>query len=408
MFIADFHIHSRYSRATSREMNVETITKWAKIKGIELVGTGDFTHYQWLSELEAYLTPSTEGIYHYKGVKFILTSEISCIFSEAGRVRKIHIMVFAPSFSVVRKINRELSRIGNLDSDGRPILGLAARQLVKIIMEISDRCFIVPAHIWTPHFSMFGANSGFDSIDECFGDQKRHIYTLETGLSSDPKMNWMLSVLDDYTLISNSDAHNPQNIGREANIFNTEIDYNEITTVLKNKDKKKFLGTIEFFPQEGKYHYDGHRNCDVVLSPSDTRRLNGICPKCRKRLTIGVLNRVYQLADREFGYTPSNSIPFKSMVPLREIIGESVGKTPICKEVEKIYNCLIENFGSELNVLINTSIGEIMRLHPRVAEGIDNVRQGRVVPEPGYDGVYGKIRLFKELREEIPAQMSLF
>ncbi|MBU0476659.1 endonuclease Q family protein, partial [Patescibacteria group bacterium] len=326
-FIADFHIHSKYSRATSPQMDLENLDKWAKIKGIKVLGTGDFTHPEWFKNLKKKLEPAESGLFKIKNkeseTRFILTSEISCIYSKGGKVRKIHILVFAPSFEVVEKINKQLSRIGNLKADGRPILGLDAKELAKIVLNASEDCLVVPAHLWTPWFSIFGSKSGFDSIEECFEDYSKYIFAGETGLSSDPAMNWRLSILDKITLISNSDAHSPQKIGREANVFDIEVSYSAICEAIKSKDTQKFLYTIEFFPQEGKYHYDGHRNCNICLSPKESKKYNNLCPNCGRPLTIGVLNRVDILADREDDFKSEGAIPFKSLIPLTEIIAEA-------------------------------------------------------------------------------------
>jgi len=407
MLIADFHIHSRYSRATSGDMTVREIGRYARVKGIDILGTGDFTHPHWLDELEDGLKSVSHGIYEYGGVHFLLTGEISCIYSQNGRVRKIHILVFAPSFEVVHKLNKELSRIGNLHSDGRPILGISAKELVKVVMESSSECFIVPAHIWTPWFSLFGANSGFDDIEECFGEFTSQIYALETGLSSDPEMNWALSSLDRFTLVSNSDAHSPASLGREANIFDCKIDYKEIISAIKNREKDKFLGTIEFFPQQGKYHFDGHRNCNVCLSPKETRSYKNICPHCGRPLTIGVMHRVEELADREIGFKPKGAIPFTSLVLLKEVIGEATGKTATSTEVDKLYYYLIEKFGSEFKIMLKLPVDEIYRVHPKIAEGIARVRERKVKVSPGYDGVYGKVTIFEEEKKGEPEQMRL-
>ena len=305
-FAADFHIHSRYSRATSPSINLPNLDSWAKIKGIKVLGTGDFTHPGWFDEIKKELEPAESGLFKLKKqdskTRFILTSEISCIYSQGGRVRKIHIIVFAPSFKAVEKINLKLGEIGNLKSDGRPILGLNAKELVKIVLEADENCMVVPAHAWTPWFSVFGSKSGFDSLEECFGEYTKYIYAIETGLSSDPAMNWRLSQLDKITLISNSDSHSLAKIGREANVFDTELDYDAITEIIKNHDNKKFLYTIEFFPEEGKYHYDGHRDCNLSLKPEQSKKYNNICPRCGKPLVIGVLNRVEELADRPEGF----------------------------------------------------------------------------------------------------------
>lgn len=407
MFIADLHIHSKYSRATSGRMNLDGISRAAKIKGIDLVGTGDFTHYQWLSELKAYLKPVDYGIYEYKGTHFCLTAEVSNIFSQEGKTRRIHNLIFAPSFEVAEKINRELGKIGNLDADGRPILGMSARDLLVLVMGVSEDCFFVPAHIWTPWFSLFGANSGFDDIYECFGDMTRYIFALETGLSSDPEMNWSWSSLDRFALISNSDAHSPDNLGREANIFDCKLEYSQIIDAIKRKDRGKFLETLEFFPQEGKYHYDGHRDCKICLSPQDSKRCHNICPKCKRSLTIGVMHRVNELADRDLGFRPEDAVPFRHLVPLKEIIAAALGRGVISLEVRKSYENFIEYFGNEFRVLCKISPEDLAKFHPRIAQGILRVREGRVRVHPGYDGVYGKVKIFEAESEE-PQQMSLF
>ena len=413
-FIADFHIHSKYSRATSRDMDLENLDKWARIKGIKVLGTGDFTHPEWFKNLKEKLKPAEEGLFQFKNdeseTRFILTSEISCIYSKNGRVRKIHIIVFSPSFEAVEKINTHLGWIGNLKADGRPILGLDAKELAKIILDASKDCLIVPAHAWTPWFSIFGSRSGFDSIEECFEDYSKYIYAIETGLSSDPKMNWRLSSLDKITLISNSDSHSPAKIGREANYFDIDISYPAIIDAIKSRDLQKFLYTIEFFPQEGKYHYDGHRDCQVSLSPAESKKYNNICPNCGKPLTIGVLNRIGKLADREEGFRPENAIPFKSLVPLQEIIASALGFLPGTKQGQEEYQKLIRNFGNEFKVLIDATKQEIGAVAlPEIAEGIERVREGRIRIEPGYDGVYGKIKIFGREEEKIPTrQKTLF
>jgi len=413
-FVADFHIHSRYSRATSPQMDLRNLDKWAKIKGIKVLGTGDFTHPEWFKSLKKELEPAEAGLFKLKEsdspTRFILTAEISCIYSKNNKVRKIHILVFAPSFDVVEKINAQLGWIGNIKSDGRPILGLDAKELAKIILNISGDCLIIPAHIWTPWFSIFGSKSGFDSIEECFEDYSKYIYALETGLSSDPAMNWRLSSLDKITLISNSDAHSGPKLGREANVFETEVSYSAITEAIKSKDNKKFLYTIEFFPEEGKYHYDGHRICEIRLSPQESKKYNNICPKCGKPLTIGVLNRVEELADRLEGFKPENLIPFKSLIPLEEIIAESQGKLSGGKEVLKEYNNLIERVGNEFKVLLESSKEELEKATtPEIAEGIIRMREGKVSIDPGFDGVYGKIKIFsKGEQKKAPKQKTLF
>ncbi len=409
-FIADFHIHSKYSRATSKDMDLENLDKWAKIKGIKVLGTGDFTHPEWLKNLKEKLHPAERGLFKLKNseTRFILTSEISCIYSKQGRVRKIHILIFAPDFETVEKINTHLGLIGNLKADGRPILGLDAKELAKIVLDASSECLVVPAHCLTPWFGIFGSKSGFDSLKECFEDYTKHIFAIETGLSADCPMLWRLSDLDKVALISNSDAHSPAKLGREANVFDTELSYPAIVEVIKGENlhpvrnqisngARKFLYTIEFFPQEGKYYYDGHRACEIRLSPKESKKYNNVCPNCGKPLTVGVLNRAEELADREEGLRPKEAIPFKSIVPLVEIIAQVVGQTPATKRVAKEYQNLIKKFGNEFNILLNTSYQDLQTSAlPGIAKGIKRVREGKVHMEPGYDGVFGKIRIFSQ------------
>ena len=410
-FIADFHIHSKYSRATSRDMDVKHLAEWAKLKGITLMGTGDSTHHLWLEELRNNLEDMGNGLFKYQGVNFILTSEISSIYSKNNKTYRIHNMVISPSFKTTDKINEALGRRGNLASDGRPILGLDAAELARIIFDIDENCMVVPGHIWTPWFSLFGSMSGFDKIQDCFEDQTDKIFALETGLSSDPAMNWRLSALDKYTLISNSDSHSPQKIGREANVFDCELDYKTIREVLKTKDKNRFLYTIEFFPEEGKYHYDGHRLCEVRLSPKETKENKGRCPKCGKPVTVGVMNRVDQLADRPEGFEPANRIPFKNLISLDEIIADAkgVGKTSVA--VEKEYRACLAKFGTEFEILLKASKEDLLKgLPPRVAEGVLRVREGRVNIKAGFDGEYGIINIFgdEDKQPKSEQQLSLF
>ena len=399
--IADFHIHSKYSRATSREMEVTTLAHWAEKKGINLLGTGDFTHPQYFAELQGALEPLDNGLFKLRSrpspVHFILTVEVSNIFSVNGKVKRVHTIIFAPSFEVAEKINQQLSRVGKLASDGRPIFGLHVKDIVKIALDASPDCLVVPAHAWTPWFSVYGANSGFDSIEECFQEQAKNIYAIETGLSSDPAMNWRISALDKITLLSNSDSHSPSRIGREANVFDCQMDYFEMVRAIREKDSQKLLYTIEFFPEEGKYHFDGHRACNLVLAPEESRKYNGVCPRCEKKLTIGVLNRVEALADREQGFIPQNPIPFKNMIPLDEIIADAFGQSVGTKAVDQEYERIIKQIGPELSILFDRSEQELKAVaSPRVAEGIVKVREGRVEIEPGYDGVYGKVKIYKD------------
>ena len=413
-FIADLHLHSKYSRATSPQADLEHYAQSAKEKGILVIGTGDFTHPLWFEEIKEKLEPAQPGLFKLKNstnpTRFLLSTEISCIYSKNGALRKIHLLIFAPSIEVVEKINTQLGWIGNLKADGRPTLGLEAKELTKIVLNICSECLVVPAHIWTPWFSLFGSRSGFDSIEECFEEYSKYIYAGETGLSSDPPMNWRVSFLDKITLISNSDAHSPQKLGREANVFDTDLSYQGIVEAIKNKDKEKFLYTIEFYPEEGKYHFDGHRNCNVKLSPKEAKKYNNLCPVCGKPLTLGVLHRVEELADREEGFIPQDAIPYKSLVPLEEIIAEALSQSPGTKEVLKEYQNLIGEFGSEFEVLLNVSEGDLKSATlPEIAQGIIRVRKGEVKIEPGFDGVFGKVRIFSEAEiEKSFGQKTLF
>jgi uncharacterized protein (TIGR00375 family) len=412
-FVADLHIHSKYSRATSKDMNLESLDKWAKIKGIKVMGTGDFTHPAWFQELKSQLEPAEPGLYKFKKggseTRFILTAEISSIYSQGGKVRRIHNLVFAPSLEIAEKINVALSWQGNLKSDGRPILGISSIDLAKLVFNISGEAVIIPAHAWTPWFSIFGSMSGFDSIEECFGDYAKNIFAIETGLSSDPEMNWRLSQLDRISLISNSDSHSAGKVGREANVFDAELSYNGIISAIREKDPKKFLYTIEFFPEEGKYHYDGHRLCGIVFSPEETKKHNNICPKCGKPLTIGVMNRVGQLADRPVGYQPQGRVPFKKLVPLNEIIAESLGVLPGSKKVIAEYERLIGILGTELKILLEVDLNGIKsQASPELSEAIGRMREGKVKIRPGYDGEYGKVKIFDAAEPKISREPTLF
>ncbi len=411
-FVGDFHIHSRFARATSKEMNVVNLDKWAQIKGIKVMGTGDFTHPLWFQELKEQLESAEQGLYKIKGeespTRFILTSEISCIYSKGGAVRKIHLILFAPSFEAVEKINTQLGWVGNLKSDGRPIIGIDAKEVVKIALSASEDCMVVPAHAWTPWFSVFGSKSGFNSLEECFDEYTKYIYAIETGLSSDPAMNWRLSGLDKIALISNSDSHSLPKIGREANVFDTEVSYAGIADAIKTKDPLKFLYTVEFFPEEGKYHFDGHRLCNISLPPEESKKTNNICPVCKRPLTIGVLNRVEQLADRSEGFVPTNAIPFKSLIPLEEIIADVLGVGVGTKQSIQEYEKLIKTFQNEFAVLLNASSQELKDATlPEIAQGILRVREGKVSIEPGYDGEYGKIKIFDEGEKITTTQKTL-
>jgi uncharacterized protein (TIGR00375 family) len=395
--IADLHVHSGYSRATSREMNVKTMAAWGRKKGINLLGTGDFTHPQHIRELKRDLTPTGNGLFttaDEPSVHFMLTAEISSIYKQGGRVRKTHNLIFAPGFEVVDKINSLLDERGNISSDGRPILGIPSKELIKMVLDISDDCLFVPAHAWTPWFSIFGSKSGFDSIEECFEDYSKYIYAIETGLSSDPEMNWRVSALDKVTLISNSDAHSPAKLGREANVFDCDMGYHDIIDTIKKKDRNRFLYTVEFFPEEGKYHFDGHRACRISFSPSETKKHDGICPVCGKALVVGVTNRVDELADRPEGFVPENAVPSRHLVPLVEIIAAAFGQGVNTKKVKNEYERLVA-VHPEFDILLEMSESEIDEVaDERVAEGIKRVRSGDIKVVPGYDGEYGKVSIF--------------
>lgn len=412
--IVDLHLHSKFSRATSREMDVESLARWCALKGITVVGTGDFTHPVWLRELKAKLRPTGRGLYTYGGQHFMLTVEVSNVYPHAGRLRKIHNLILAPSFEVVDRINAVLARFGSLMADGRPTLSLPSDRLVEYVMEISPDCMVIPAHVWTPWFSLYGSNSGFDALAECFGDQVRHIHAVETGLSSDPPMNWRLSELDQVMLVSNSDAHSPAKLGREANVFDAELDYSDITGVLRRRDRSRFLFTIEFFPEEGKYHFDGHRACQQRLSPQETAAAKGICPACGRPVTVGVMARVEALADRPEGAGGEEKVPFRHLIPLEEIIAEALGAQPGTGAVREEYLRVVKGVGSEFAVLLDAPLEEVARYaRPRVVEGLRRMREGRVLIRPGYDGVFGEIHLFEDAgepprSEHQPAQTTLF
>lgn len=403
-------------------MSPEAIWKWAQIKGISVVGTGDFTHPGWLNELSEKIEPSGNGLFKLKKeyesngvpesckseVSFILSAEISSIYRKNDRTRKVHSLILVPDFSDAVRINLALSRIGNLNADGRPILGLDALELLKIVMDDSPNAMFIPAHAWTPHFSVFGAVSGFDSLEECFEDYTPYINAIETGLSSDPAMNWRLSALDKITLISNSDAHSPSKMGRESNIFDTEKSFSAIANSIRTR--KGFLGTIEFFPEEGKYHYDGHRACAISLSPEETIRQGYLCAKCGKRVTIGVLHRVEKLADRPLGYKPKGAPPYYSLIPLVEVIAETIGVGVASKAVDREFQRLIQRLGNEFSILMNAPIPDIEQESSRLmGEAINRMRSGRIHVAPGYDGEYGKIKIFDAAeREEVKGQATLF
>ncbi|NWG08773.1 MAG: DNA helicase UvrD [Nitrososphaerales archaeon] len=394
---ADFHIHSYLSRATSQSMNLDELSRNAKLKGLNLLGTGDFTHPVWMRELKEKLEPSGDsGLFSYGGIYWMLTVEVSTVYEQGNRARKVHHLIHVPGFDTADQIVDALSKRGSLSSDGRPIFnGLFSPELVEIIMGISKDIMIIPSHAWTTWWSVLGAFSGFDSIEECYQDQTKHIYAIETGLSSNPPMNWRWSKLDRFCLMSNSDAHSPWiwRLGRELNVFNLKRpSYYEIVNSVKKMDKKRFAFTIEVSPEYGKYHYTGHRDCNVSLHPREAMNFSNICPKCGKKLTIGVLQRVEELADRPEGFVLKGAIPFKSLLPLYEIISSVMGVDKLySRKVTEEQDRLISEFGNELNVLLNIKKEELLKVtDAKISDAIIKVREGRVGFTAGYDGVYGR------------------
>jgi len=414
-FIADLHIHSKYSRACSKQLIPEEIDKWCQYKGINIVGTGDFTHPAWKKELQNSLIESEPGLYKIKNsdspTRFIFTTEISCIYSQGGKTRRLHICIFAPSMETAQKITSDLNKRGfNLKADGRPIIGMSAKDLAKAILDVAPDSMIIPAHAWTPWFAVFGSKSGFDSLEECFEEITPYIYAIETGLSSDPAMNWQLSALDNITLVSNSDAHSPANLGREANVFDIEpekVSYDEIYNIIKEKNRKKFLYTIEFFPEEGKYHFDGHANCKYSVHPNESKKHKNICPICKKELTLGVMHRVNELADRqEESIDQDKHIPYKNLIPLQEIISDTFGVGKNSKKVQTEYFKMVKN-NSEFEILLDLNIEQLKKITDyEIADKVMQMRQGKINIEPGYDGIYGKISINNNYQK--PSQNSLF
>jgi uncharacterized protein (TIGR00375 family) len=415
--IADLHIHSRFSRATSERMNLEEIARYAKIKGLSLVGTGDFTHPRWLHEIQETLAKDADtGLYRVaktpeSPMRFMLTTEVCTIFDWQGQSKKVHHVILAPNMEVINQINGNLEEYGDLASDGRPILNMTATQLVENVMEISNENMVFPAHAWTPWFSIFGAFSGFDNIEDCYEDMTRHIHALETGLSSDPPMNWRLSKLDKFTLVSNSDCHSfwPWRIGREANVLELEqLTYKQVTDTIRSNDPARFKFTIETDPAYGKYHWTGHRNCNVSMSPKEAQKFNNICPVCRRKLTKGVEQRVEELADRPEGYKPIGKPGYKRLLPLSEIIATvlNVGE-PSTQAVWKIYNALVGRVGNEYSVLLDASEETLNTVvDSQITNAILRVRAGSFAVVPGFDGVYGKLILGEDNSPEMPSEVK--
>lgn len=413
--IVDLHIHSKYSRACSKHLELPQIAKACERKGIDVVVTGDFTHPAWFASIKSELKEDAQGVFVLadgsSSTRFILGTELSCIYKDKDKVRRLHLLVFAPSIEAVEKLNRQLEDRGcNLKADGRPILGLKAKELLQICLDIDERFEMIPAHAWTPWFAIFGSKSGYDSLQECFEDLTPHIKAIETGLSSDPTMNRRLSALDNITLVSNSDAHSLRKLGREANVMNLqEITYCSVMDAIASGDKEKFLYTIEFYPEEGKYHHDGHRDCKVSFTPEQSVKAGGLCPQCSKPLTIGVLNRVVELADRTAEQTDmSRFIPEKKIVPLEEIISDVVGVGVASKRVQGMYDQIIDNVGNEFFVLLDATQEQIARgSDARIAEAVMKVRRGDIFVEPGYDGIFGQVRVFEPGEQKSNTQQTL-
>lgn len=422
-YIADLHTHSRYAQATSKYLGLETMYQWARVKGIDVIGTGDFTHPAWFSELKEKLEPDGNGFFRLKqppaesalpglkvkdsDVRFCLSTEICSIYTYNGRVRKNHNLVYAPDFDTAAAINRTLSRLTDLAADGRPTIGLSSRDLLELLLGISEKAYLVPAHAWTPWFSTLGSRGGYDSVEECFRDLTPHIFALETGLSSDPAMNRRWSKLDGFTMMSSSDAHSPQKLGREANLFDTALGYDAMFEAVKTQ--KGFLGTYEFFPEEGKYSYDGHRKCGISLAPAESIKHNNLCPHCGKLLTIGVFHRLELLADRALPHQPEGAAGFHYTIPLPEILAELHKAGVDSKKVTAAFINAISVFGNEFTLLKQAPVADIHRYDPLLAEAIRRMREGNVTRIAGSDGVYGAIKLFSdELPQPAKPQLSMF
>lgn len=453
-YVADLHLHSKYSRAVSRDMVLPIMASWAKKKGIDILSTGDWTHPLWLREIRAQLEEKSDGLFQLttnnnqqttgKEPLFLLSVEVSSIYSQGGRLRRIHNLIFSPSFETAEKINKELARRGvNLMSDGRPIMGISSINLLELVLSIDERTLLIPCHVWTPWFSLYGSNSGFDSIEECFGKYANHIYGIETGLSSDAEMNWRISELSNRSILSFSDAHSPAKMGREATVFvpkngisNDKITYNDITAAIKRDQSGKLeIGyTIEFYPEEGKYHYTGHRNCQVVQTPEETKTKGSLCPVCHRQLTVGVMHRVEQLAQQQstnnnqqttdqYGVrwiedSEGERPKFVKLVPLLEILAEALSSTVGSVKVLDLFDRLVLEFGSEIAVLLQTKLTNLEKVAgPAVSDGIGKVRSGEIAINPGFDGEYGKVRIWSNeasprqsvaKSKEEQAQLGLF
>ncbi len=397
-YAADLHVHSSYSRATSRELTLGGLAEWAKLKGIDLLATGDFTHPAWFAELRENLVESAEGLYAYDGVSFVIGSEVACIAEQGGRNRRVHVLIFAPGLAAAERINAALAPHGDLESDGRPMLRLTPRDLLRLLLDVDERCLLLPAHVWTPWFGVYGSKSGFESLEECFGDDAQRILAVETGLSADPAMCWRMAELDDVAIVSFSDAHSLPNLARELTVFDGELSYDGLVAALRTQS---IAYTVEFFPEEGKYYHSGHRKCGVRLTPSEAERHGGRCPSCGRKLTLGVSQRVERLAtrrsaalEREDGLVRGDGgrPPFRSLIALRTLIAENMGRGVNTKGVRAEYMRLAREFGSELALLIHVPVRDIAQVAGEpLAGAIDRVRRGRVRIVPGYDGVYGEV-----------------
>ncbi|MFA5133412.1 MAG: endonuclease Q family protein [Patescibacteria group bacterium] len=413
-YIADLHIHSKYSRACSKELTPVKIAEWCAKKGIDIVSTGDFTHPGWFAELKENLEPAEAGFYKLKKsnnkTRFLVSTEISCIYKRHDKTRRVHLCIWMPTLESAEKFTKMLTDRGaNVRSDGRPILGIDSEEVLKMAMESDTAAAVIPAHAWTPWFSVFGSQSGFDSLEECFGENSKYIFAIETGLSSDPPMNWRVSALDKISLISNSDAHSLEKLGREANVFSFDngADYNKIIKAIREKNKNNFLYTIEFFPEEGKYHLDGHRDCKISFIPEETKKKNYLCPVCKKALTVGVLHRVDKLADR-IQINKDNFIPYKNVVPLAEIIAECFEQGTKTKKVLEIYEKLLKNCGTEFEVLLEKPIEDIKKCAGEiVALAIEKMRRGDIFIKPGFDGEFGVVKIFKPEERKKLEQIKL-
>lgn len=406
--IADLHLHSKYSRATSPSSDLGGLSEWAKIKGVGLLGTGDFTHPKWLRELKTGLKSAGEGIFEHNGTKFLLSAEVSNIFELEGKTKKVHTLLLAPSFEIAEQFNDAIAAYGNLSEDGRPTLMMDVAELLDIAEGISKDMLFVPAHAWTPWFSIFGSRSGFDSLEAAFGKKASHIKAIETGLSSDPQINWMVSALDSVSLISNSDAHSPQKLAREANVFELgEFSYGAVRDAIITR--KGFVKTYEFYPEEGKYHFDGHRNCGVCLDPTKTKQLGNRCPRCGRQLTVGVLHRVVDLSDRKYGAVPKGAVPFTRLVPLVTVISTLRGKGEQTKGVQEEYFRMVKYFGNEFAVLEAPMEQLRLATDRELADAIVSAREGRIFWKPGHDGVFGELSFsrIEQPASEVSGQKSL-